>query len=54
MAPIQAADPTGLTQLLPVAGGFRFYTITDSFPSKSHVDYRRLKVTGHGRPPADA
>ena len=27
------SDPTGLTQLLPVAGGFRLYTITDSFPS---------------------
>ena len=45
MAPIQAADPTGLTQLLPAAGGFRFYTITDSFPSKSPADYR-LQVTG--------
>src|ERR1039457_86552 len=39
MAPIQAADPTGLTQLLPAAGGFRFYTITDSFPSKRDLDY---------------
>jgi DMSO/TMAO reductase YedYZ molybdopterin-dependent catalytic subunit len=45
MAPIQAADPTGLTQLVPAGGGFRFYTITDSFPSKSPVDYR-LHVTG--------
>jgi DMSO/TMAO reductase YedYZ molybdopterin-dependent catalytic subunit len=45
MAPIQAADPTGLTQLLPAAGGFRFYTITDSFPSSRAVDYR-LQVTG--------
>ncbi len=45
MAPIQAADPTGITQLLPAAGGFRFYTITDSFPAKSDADYR-LHVTG--------
>jgi DMSO/TMAO reductase YedYZ molybdopterin-dependent catalytic subunit len=45
MAPIQAADPTGLTQLLPAAGGFRFYTITSSFPSKKAADYR-LNVTG--------
>ena len=45
MAPIQAADPTGLTQLLPAAGGFRFYTITDSFPSIDPAAYR-LHVTG--------
>jgi DMSO/TMAO reductase YedYZ molybdopterin-dependent catalytic subunit len=38
--PIQAADPTGLTQLLPAAGGFRIYTITGSLPSKSAADYR--------------
>jgi DMSO/TMAO reductase YedYZ molybdopterin-dependent catalytic subunit len=50
MAPIQAADPTGLTQLVPAGGGFRFYTITDSFPSKSAVDYR-LHVTGLVRNP---
>jgi DMSO/TMAO reductase YedYZ molybdopterin-dependent catalytic subunit len=35
MAPIQAADPTGLTQLLPAAGGFRIYTITGSLPYES-------------------
>ena len=35
MAPLQAADPTGITQLLPAAGGFRFYTITDSFPPRA-------------------
>ena len=44
MAPIQAADPTGITQLLPAAGGFRFYTITDSFPSKSDA---RLPASRH-------
>jgi len=45
MAPIQAADPTGLSQLLPAAGGFRFYTITGGFPSKSALDYR-LTING--------
>jgi DMSO/TMAO reductase YedYZ molybdopterin-dependent catalytic subunit len=50
LAPIQAADPTGLTQLVPAGGGFRFYTITDSFPSKSVADYR-LEVTGLVRNP---
>jgi len=44
-APIAAEDPTGLTQLIPVAGGFRLYTITDSFPS-TDVTTWRLKVTG--------
>jgi len=44
-APIAAEDPTGLAQLLPVAGGFRLYTITDSFPS-TNVAAWRLKVTG--------
>jgi len=43
--PIQAADPTGLTQLLPAAGGFRIYTITGSLPSKSDLDYR-LTING--------
>ena len=50
MAPIQAADPTGITQLLPAAGGFRFYTITDSFPSKSAA---RLPAARH-RPRAES
>jgi len=45
MAPIQAADPTGLTQLLPAAGGFRIYTITGSLPYKSPADYQ-LKISG--------
>src|SRR5258708_10358975 len=44
-APITAVDPTGLSQLLPVAGGFRLYTITDSFPG-TNVATWRLKVTG--------
>lgn len=43
--PIQAADPTGLTQLLPAAGGFRIYTITNDLPAKSAADYR-LTING--------
>jgi DMSO/TMAO reductase YedYZ molybdopterin-dependent catalytic subunit len=43
--PITAIDPTGFSQLLPVAGGFRLYTITDSFPG-TNVATWRLKVTG--------
>jgi DMSO/TMAO reductase YedYZ molybdopterin-dependent catalytic subunit len=45
VTPIQGADPTGLTQLLPAAGGFRFYTITGSFPSMRPEEYR-LAVHG--------
>lgn len=45
VTPIQGADPTGLTQLLPAAGGFRFYTITGSFPGVRPEDYR---LTVHG------
>ena len=44
-APIAADDPTGLSQLLPVAGGFRLYTITDGFPWQDPATWR-LKVTG--------
>jgi len=45
LTPIQAADPTGLTQLVPAAGGFRIYTVTDSLPSQNAATYR-LAVTG--------
>ncbi len=45
LTPVQGADPTGLTQLVPSGGGFRFYTVTGSFPSLSAADYR-LRVTG--------
>jgi DMSO/TMAO reductase YedYZ molybdopterin-dependent catalytic subunit len=45
MTPVQAADPTGLSQLLPAAGGFRIYTITDSLPSMKPEDWR---LTIHG------
>jgi DMSO/TMAO reductase YedYZ molybdopterin-dependent catalytic subunit len=43
--PLQAADPTGLTQLIPAAGGFRIYSVTGSLPSESAAAYR-LTVDG--------
>ena len=43
--PIATHDPTGLSQLIPAAGGFRLYTITDDFPG-TNVGAWRLKVTG--------
>jgi DMSO/TMAO reductase YedYZ molybdopterin-dependent catalytic subunit len=44
LRPIQQADPTGLTNLLP-GDSFRFYTVTDGFPSESSAAYR-LTVDG--------
>jgi DMSO/TMAO reductase YedYZ molybdopterin-dependent catalytic subunit len=43
--PLEAADPTGLSQLIPAAGGFRIYSVTGSLPSSSPADYR-LTVDG--------
>lgn len=45
LAPITAADPTGLTGLIPAAGGFRIYSVVGFSPSKSTAEWR-LKVTG--------
>jgi DMSO/TMAO reductase YedYZ molybdopterin-dependent catalytic subunit len=39
------SDPTGLTSLLPLAGHFRFYTVTDGFPKRATKDYS-LSVKG--------
>jgi DMSO/TMAO reductase YedYZ molybdopterin-dependent catalytic subunit len=44
LAPLEAKDFTGLSSLLPF-GQFRYYSITGSFPSRSHNDYK-LRVTG--------
>jgi DMSO/TMAO reductase YedYZ molybdopterin-dependent catalytic subunit len=44
LRPIQQADPTGLTGLLPGAY-FRIYTVTDGYPTQSDTVYR-LKVDG--------
>ena len=43
--PLQSEDPTGLTDLLPGGNGWRYYTITDGFPSESAAQYR-LNVDG--------
>ena len=45
LAPVEAADPTGLTGLIPAAGGFRIYSVSGSLPHESDVDYR-LKIDG--------
>jgi DMSO/TMAO reductase YedYZ molybdopterin-dependent catalytic subunit len=45
LAPIQSRDPTGLTSLVPDGGGFRFYSITSTIPSRSAATYR-LTVGG--------
>ncbi|MFE0202914.1 molybdopterin-dependent oxidoreductase [Streptomyces sp. NPDC058985] len=38
-------DPTGLTDLLPNGGGFRYYSVTSSVPHKDAASYR-LTVDG--------
>ncbi len=45
LAPVTAADPTGLTQLIPVAGRFRIYSVVGFLPRRSATDYR-LVVDG--------
>ncbi|MEZ5116134.1 MAG: molybdopterin-dependent oxidoreductase [Candidatus Nanopelagicales bacterium] len=40
-----ANDPTGITSLLPGAGGFRFYSVTSVQPERTKQDYR-LTVGG--------
>ena len=52
LAPVQAADPTGLAQLIPAAGRFRIYTVTADLPSRSPAAYR-LKVGGLVDTPLD-
>jgi DMSO/TMAO reductase YedYZ molybdopterin-dependent catalytic subunit len=38
-------DPTGLTQLVPDGGGFRYYSVTGSVPKRTAATYR-LTVAG--------
>ncbi|HEX2701550.1 MAG TPA: molybdopterin-dependent oxidoreductase [Acidimicrobiales bacterium] len=45
LAPVQAADGTGLTSLIPAAGRFRIYSVVGFLPKRSAAEYR-LKVTG--------
>lgn len=42
---VVAATAPGLAAILPAAGGFRIYTVTNSFPELSAAEYR-LNVTG--------
>jgi DMSO/TMAO reductase YedYZ molybdopterin-dependent catalytic subunit len=45
LAPITAADRTGLSDLLPAGGGFRIYSVTGDLPSRADAAYR-LTVSG--------
>src|SRR4051794_22108859 len=45
LLPVTLHDPTGLSDLLPVAGRFRIYSVTGALPSRSTEDYR-LAVDG--------
>lgn len=45
LAPVQAIDPTGLTGLVPVSGGFRIYSVVGFLPRRSAAEHR-LRVTG--------
>jgi DMSO/TMAO reductase YedYZ molybdopterin-dependent catalytic subunit len=51
LGPVEERDPTGLTGLVPVGGGFRFYSVTASVPRRSAADYR-LTVGGLVERPA--
>ncbi|WP_405784325.1 molybdopterin-dependent oxidoreductase [Streptomyces sp. NBC_00859] len=48
---VAGKDPTGLTGLLPNGGGFRYYSVTSSVPSKDAATYR-LTVDGMVERPA--
>ena len=52
LLPVTLHDPTGLTDLLPVAGRFRIYSVTASLPKRSTTDYR-LRVDGLVERPLD-
>lgn len=45
LRPLTVRDKTGLSSLLPGAGGFRIYSVTGSLPSRSDAEYH-LKVSG--------
>ncbi|MER5642027.1 molybdopterin-dependent oxidoreductase [Kitasatospora sp. NPDC002227] len=48
---VTSKDPTGLSGLLPGGGGFRYYSVAGSVPSRSAADYR-LTVDGLVNRPA--
>ena len=39
LAPVRRADPTGLTDLVPGEGGWRYYSVTSDQPDLSTTDY---------------
>lgn len=45
LAPITTRDPTGLSGIVPIGGGWRYYSITAAEPERTARTYR-LKVTG--------
>jgi DMSO/TMAO reductase YedYZ molybdopterin-dependent catalytic subunit len=45
LLPLTLHDPTGLTALLPLAGRFRIYSVTEELPSRSPEDYQ-LRIDG--------
>ena len=45
LRPLQSVDPTGLSNLIPSGGGFRFYTVTAGYPTETAAAYR-LTVDG--------
>jgi DMSO/TMAO reductase YedYZ molybdopterin-dependent catalytic subunit len=45
LAPVTAADGTGLTSLIPAAGRFRIYSVVGHLPSRAQADYK-LEVGG--------
>ncbi len=44
-ATVSNNDPTGLSALIPSAGGFRYYSVADGVPQVADADYR-LTVSG--------
>jgi DMSO/TMAO reductase YedYZ molybdopterin-dependent catalytic subunit len=45
LSPVRRADPTGLTDLVPGEGGWRYYSVTAQQPDLTTADYR-LRVDG--------
>jgi DMSO/TMAO reductase YedYZ molybdopterin-dependent catalytic subunit len=50
LAPVRRADPTGLTDLVPGEGGWRYYSVTSDQPDLTTADYR-LTLDGLVRRP---
>lgn len=51
LSPLESADPTGLVSQIPRGDGFRFYSVTNSVPRRTHLDYQ-LDVGGLVAKPA--